>query len=97
MNSTKTPRFIVIAVFVLLFMQIPVAAQSVKLVKVVSKRVARTAELSGEIYPFLTVQLHAKVPSYVERVLVDRGSFAKSGELLIQLSAPEMMARISQA
>jgi len=75
----------------------PLAAQSVKFVKVVSKRVARTTELPGEIYPFLSVQLHAKVPSYVEKVLVDRGRFVKTGELLIQLSAPEMMAHISQA
>jgi membrane fusion protein, multidrug efflux system len=97
MISRKTLRFIVIAASVLLFMRIPLAAQSVKLVKVVAKRVARTTELTGEIYPFLTVQLHAKVPSYVEKVLVDRGSFVKAGELLIQLSAPEMMAHISQA
>ena len=68
-----------------------------KFVKVVSKRVARTTELPGEVYPFLSVQLHAKVPSYVEKVLVDRGSFVKPGDLLIQLSAPEMMAHISQA
>ncbi|HSU32815.1 MAG TPA: efflux RND transporter periplasmic adaptor subunit [Bryobacteraceae bacterium] len=97
MNSRNTPRFIVIAISVLLFMRMPLAAQSLKFAKVVSQRVARTTELPGEIYPFLTVQLHAKVPSYVEKVLVDRGSFVKTGELLIQLSAPEMMAHISQA
>src|SRR5690242_19433378 len=97
MNSRNAPKFIVISVSALLFMLMPLAAQSVKFVKVVSKRVARTTELSGEIYPFLSVQLHAKVPSYVEKVLVDRGRFVKTGELLIQLSAPEMMAHISQA
>ena len=75
----------------------PLEAQEVKLVKVVSKRVARTIELPGEFYPFLSVQLHAKVSGYVDRVLVDRGSFVKQGELLIELSAPEMTARIAQA
>ena len=77
--------------------QVSPAAQSVKLVKVVSKRAARTVELPGEFYPFLSVQLHAKVSGYVDRVFVDRGSFVKQGELLVQLSAPEMTARIAQA
>jgi RND family efflux transporter MFP subunit len=97
MNSRNIPKFIAAAIPVLLFAQRPVTAQSVKFVKVVSKRVARTTELPGEFYPFLSVQLHAKVASYVEKVLVDRGSFVRAGELLVQLSAPEMMARIAQA
>lgn len=73
------------------------APQPVKLVKVISKRTARTVELPGEIYPYLSVQVHAKVSGYIDKVLVDRGTFVKQGELLVQLSAPEMMARISQA
>lgn len=97
MSSRNIDKPIAAAVAALLFAQLPVAAQSVKFVKVVSKRVARTVELPGEFYPFLTVQLHAKVPSYVEKVFVDRGSSVKEGELLVQLSAPEMMAHISQA
>jgi membrane fusion protein, multidrug efflux system len=97
MNSRNTRNLIAVILPLLLCVHLPVAAQSLKFVKVVSKRVARTTELPGEFYPFLSVQLHAKVPSYVEKVLVDRGSFVKEGELLVQLSAPEMMAHISQA
>ena len=41
--------------------------------------VSRTTELPGELQPFLSVSLHAKVPGYVERVLVDRGSAVKQG------------------
>jgi membrane fusion protein, multidrug efflux system len=96
MNS-RIRKFITAALAVLLFAQFPLGAQSVKFVRVVAKRVARTTELPGEFYPFLSVQLHAKVPSYVERVMVDRGSFVREGELLVQLTAPEMMAHISQA
>ncbi len=96
MNSLKVPELIA-AIAVLLMAHLPSAAQSVKLVKVISKKITRTTELPGEFYAFLTVQLHAKVPSYVEKVLVDRGSFVKAGEVLVQLSAPEMMAAISQA
>ena len=37
------------------------------------------------------------MPGYVERVLVDRGSIVKQGELLAELSAPEMQAQIAEA
>jgi membrane fusion protein, multidrug efflux system len=97
MNSRSTRNLIAVIFPVLLCVQLPVAAQAVKFTRVVSKRVARPTELPGEFYPFLSVQLHAKVPGYVEKVLVDRGSFVRQGELLVQLSAPEMMAHISQA
>src|SRR5205823_11483675 len=39
----------------------------------------------------------AKVPGFVERVLVDRGSQVKQGDLLAELSAPEMKAKIAEA
>ena len=63
----------------------------------VSKPLSRTVDLPGEFQPFLMVSLHAKVPGYVERVLVDRGSVVKQGQLLVELSAPEMTARIAEA
>jgi membrane fusion protein, multidrug efflux system len=72
-------------------------AQTGDLAPVVSKTVARTVELPGEFLPFLSVSLHAKVPSYVERVLVDRGSIVKPGDLLVEMSAPEMTAQIAEA
>jgi RND family efflux transporter MFP subunit len=72
-------------------------AQSSDLAPVVSKTESRTVELPAEIRPYLTVSLHAKVPGYVERVLVDRGSTVKEGEPLIELTAPEMQAQIAEA
>ena len=71
--------------------------QSSDLVQVISKPVSRTIELPGEFLPFLTVSVHAKVQSYVDRVLVDRGSVVKEGELLAQLSAPEIEAQVVEA
>jgi multidrug efflux pump subunit AcrA (membrane-fusion protein) len=70
---------------------------SVELATVVSKSLSRTVDLPGEFQPFLMVSLHAKVPGYVEKVLVDRGSVVKQGQLLVELSAPEMSARIAEA
>jgi membrane fusion protein (multidrug efflux system) len=72
-------------------------AQTGELVPVISRPVSRTVELPAEILPFLNVSLHARVPGYVDRVLVDRGSIVKHGALLVELSAPEMTAQIAEA
>ena len=67
------------------------------LATVVAKPVSRTLDVPSEILPYLSVSLHAKVAGFVERVLVDRGSVVKQGELLIQLSAPELESQIAEA
>jgi RND family efflux transporter MFP subunit len=72
-------------------------AQTGDLAPVVSKPVSRTVQLPGEFLPFLAVSMHAKVPGYVERVLVDRGSVVRQGDLVVELSAPEMAAQIAEA
>lgn len=71
--------------------------QAQELAPVVAKPISRTIDLPAEFLPFLTVSLHAKVAGYVERVLVDRGSIVKEGDLLAELSAPEMNAQIAEA
>ena len=73
------------------------SAQTVDLAAVISKPVSRTVELPGEFQPFLSAPLHAKVPGYVERVWVDRGSAVKEGDLLVELTAPEISAQIAEA
>jgi membrane fusion protein, multidrug efflux system len=72
-------------------------AQSSNLASVISRPVSRTVELPGEFLPFLSVALHAKVPGYVERIVVDRGSHVQEGEFLAQLTAPELAAQIAEA
>ncbi len=72
-------------------------AQDSSLAAIVSRPVSRTVELPGEMLPFLAVPLHAKVPGYVDRVMVDRGSVVKQGDLLVELSAPEMAAQVAEA
>jgi membrane fusion protein, multidrug efflux system len=75
----------------------PAVGQTIELAPVVSKPVSRTIDLPGEFQPFLSVALHSKVTGYVEKVLVDRGSLVKEGQLLVELSAPEMKAQIAEA
>ena len=72
-------------------------AQSSELTPVVSKLASRTIDLPAEMAPYLTVSLHARVPGYVNRVLVDRGSVVRAGDLLLDLTAPEMQAQIAEA
>jgi len=67
------------------------------LTPVVAKPLSLTIDLPGEITPFLSVALHAKVQGYVDRVSVDRGSVVKQGDLLAELSAPEIAAQIAEA
>ncbi|MBZ5593852.1 MAG: efflux RND transporter periplasmic adaptor subunit [Acidobacteriia bacterium] len=76
---------------------LPLWPQNNELAPVISKPVSRTVELPAEIHPFLMVSLHAKVPGFVDHVLVDRGSVVKEGDLLADLSAPEMQAQIAEA
>jgi RND family efflux transporter MFP subunit len=70
---------------------------AIDLAPVVSRPVSQTVTLPGEFTPYLSVSLHAKVAGYVERVLVDRGTEVKQGDLLAVLSAPEMAAQIAEA
>src|SRR5579872_2618044 len=71
--------------------------QQIEFTAVVSKATSRTVDLPGEIWPYMSVSLHAKVQGYVDKVLVDRGSAVKEGDLLISLTAPEMDAQIAEA
>jgi RND family efflux transporter MFP subunit len=81
-----------------LFIAPALAAQTpVEVVRVASKVVERQVKLPGEFRPYLVVPIHAKVSGFVEKVLVDRGSQVKEGDLLATLLAPEMQTRIVEA
>jgi RND family efflux transporter MFP subunit len=71
--------------------------QNIELTRVVSKPISRTIELPGEFQPYLNVTLHSRVTGFVEKVHVDRGSAVDEGELLVEISAPEMKAQIAEA
>jgi RND family efflux transporter MFP subunit len=69
----------------------------VDLAKVESRPLTRTVPLTAELAPYLQTDVEARVPGYVERVLVDRGSVVHRGELLVELSAPEMASQTNAA
>jgi membrane fusion protein (multidrug efflux system) len=72
-------------------------SQSIETAPVVSRQISRTVDLPGEFLAFQTVAIHARVAGYVDKVLVDRGSLVKRGDLLAELTAPEMQAQIAAA
>ena len=72
-------------------------AQTVEVVPVRSNQVERTVAVPGELLPFQRVTLHARVNGYAERVLVDRGSAVRAGQLLVTIAAPEIAAQVAEA
>jgi membrane fusion protein (multidrug efflux system) len=92
-----TPEDVFMKVFSFFLVTACAFGQTPELATVVSKPLSRTVDLPAEFQPFQSVELHAKVRGYVERVLVDRGSVVKRGQLLVELTAPEMRAQIAEA
>jgi membrane fusion protein (multidrug efflux system) len=72
-------------------------AQQLEAVRVISRPLDQTVVLPGEFIPYLSVAIHAKVPGFVERVEVDRGSVVKAGQLLATIIAPELNAQRAEA
>ena len=70
-------------------------AQTVEVVAVTSQKLATTFTL--QLVPFETVDVYPKVTGFVEMIRVDRGSRVHKGELIIRLSAPELVAQRAQA
>lgn len=77
-------------------MLLATAALAQETAPVVVKVLDRKLKLPAEVQPYQAVDIVARVPGFVERVLVDRGSVVKKGELLAELSAPEMKAQLAE-
>jgi membrane fusion protein, multidrug efflux system len=72
-------------------------AQTVEVVPVASQKLATVFTLPAQLVPFQTVDIYAKVTGFVDMIRVDRGSRVRKGELIIRLSAPELVAQRAQA
>ncbi len=90
MSYRRLSAFICGSIFLL-------AQAPVEVVKVVSKRLELTTPLPGELTPYQSVAVYPKVSGFVEAITVDRGSMVKAGELLVKLSAPEVVAQRAAA
>jgi membrane fusion protein, multidrug efflux system len=72
-------------------------AQTVEVVPVASQKLATTFTLPAQLVPFQSVNVYPKVTGFVDTIRVDRGSRVHKGELIVRLSAPELVAQRGQA
>jgi RND family efflux transporter MFP subunit len=70
---------------------------SVETVPVASRKLDTAVSLPAQLLPYETVDVYPKVTGFIDSIKVDRGSRVKKGELLVRLSAPELVAQRSQA
>ncbi|MGH9658500.1 MAG: efflux RND transporter periplasmic adaptor subunit [Bryobacteraceae bacterium] len=79
----------------LLSMALPLGAADV--VKVTRQAVERKLQLPGELLPYQSVAIHARVAGFVDQVHADVGSAVKKGDPLAALVAPELAAQRAEA
>jgi len=77
--------------------QRPASSTTVNVVAVESQKLNTTLSLPAQTSPYEAVAIFPKVTGFIDKISVDRGSHVKSGELIVQLSAPELLAQRSQA
>jgi len=65
--------------------------------KVTPATAERTVSLPGELQPFESVAVVARVAGYLETITVDRGSEVRRGQVLATLVAPEVAAQVAEA
>lgn len=66
------------------------ALMEVNVVAVTKDRPSYAVQLPGELKPYESVDIHAKVRGFVKRILVDIGDQVHEGQLLAELEAPEI-------
>src|SRR5260370_35743020 len=71
-------------------------AQTVEVVAVASQKLATSFTLPAQLLPFESVSIYPKVTGFVDMIRVDRGSRVRKGELIVRLSAPELVAQRAQ-
>lgn len=73
------------------------APVALEVVSVASKLLDSTIRLPAELGPDEVVAIFPRVNGFVDQIGVDRGSTVKRGQVLAQLSAPELGAQVSEA
>ncbi len=72
-------------------------AETVEVVPVASQKFSTVITLPAQLVPFETVDIHPRVTGFMDMIRVDRGSRVHKGELIVRLSAPELVAQRTQA
>src|ERR1051326_2059315 len=64
---------------------------------VISQTVNKDLRLPGELRAYQNVAIYPRVQGFVESINVDRGSIVKRGQLLVRMSAPELVSQTGEA
>jgi len=75
----------------------PAGPPTLDVVRVVQQPVNVTLSMPGQLDPYETVAVYPKVTGFVKSIRVDRGSRVRSGELMVELEAPEFLAQRAEA
>src|SRR3954468_8903021 len=67
-------------------------AIEVKVTRLSKGEITRSINLPGEIKPYQSATLFAKVSGYLKTISVDKGDSVKEGALLAEIEVPELMA-----
>jgi membrane fusion protein, multidrug efflux system len=70
---------------------------TIDVVRVVQQPTNVVLEMPGQLDPYQTVAVYPKVTGFVKNIRVDRGSRVRSGELIAELEAPELVAQRAEA
>jgi membrane fusion protein, multidrug efflux system len=73
------------------------SAQIVNVTAVESQKLETTLTLPAQITPYEVVDIYPKVTGFMDSITVDRGSRVHTGQVMIRLSAPEIVAQRGQA
>lgn len=71
--------------------------QVVDVVSVEPQELRTNLALPAQIIPYEIVDVYPKVTGFIESIRVDRGSQVHRGDVLVRLSAPELVAQRAQA
>ena len=75
----------------------PAGPPSIDVVRVVQQPTNVMLEMPGQLDPYETVAVYPKVTGFVKSIRVDRGSHVRTGELMAELEAPELVAQRAEA
>jgi RND family efflux transporter MFP subunit len=69
---------------------------TVGVARVEKKSLGQEITLSSELVPFQEIDVYAKEPGYVKKLMVDYGTHVKAGEVMAILEIPELEAQLQE-
>jgi RND family efflux transporter MFP subunit len=75
----------------------PAGPLTIDVARVVEQPLDVPLSLPGELTPYQSVAIYARVAGFVKTVRVDRGSVVREGDVLATLEAPELVAQRAEA